>query len=426
MRYVIVGNGVASLGAMEGIRDRDSEGEIYVFSREEFPTYGRPLISYYLSGKVPENRMWMRPEEFYANRDVQLRLGTEINKVDPSKNTLFLEDGSQIDYDRLLLATGGEPIFPPIEGSEGPDVYTFISLADAHQMKNAVQDTRRAVVIGGGLIGLKAAEALYDCGLEVSIVELAPRILSAAFDDEAGNIVTSRLQDLGFNIHCSTTVEKIKRGSDRRIKGVFLQDGSFLETDMVVMAIGVNPQRELAEHAGLEVNRGIVVNDQLQTSSDNVFAAGDVAEGGDLLWGDHRITPIWPDAYSQGIWAGRNMAGAGLSFSGSLAMNSIGFYGLSTVSIGIVNPPEDDGFEIRTELDAERQNYRKLVFRADKLVGCVLLGDISAAGRYNAFIRFQIPLDAKDKDRLTGGQPTPLQWPENLFQQEWNSRARLI
>jgi NAD(P)H-nitrite reductase large subunit len=426
MRYAIIGNGIASLGAVEGIRSRDPQGDIALFSREQDMTYGRPLISYFLAGKLPEERMLLRPEIFYQKKGVKTRLGVSVQTLDRDKRVFELSDGSREEYDRLLLATGGNPIFPPIEGSDGPDVYPFISLEDAWELDTAVKGMRRAVVIGGGLIGLKAAEALFDRGVDVTIVELAPRILSAAFDDEAGRLVTSRLEDMGFNIRCQDTVEKIERSGNNRVRGVFLKSGDFLEADAVVMAIGVTPRIDLARDCGLETNRGIVVDNFMQTSLPGVYAAGDVAEARDILLGDKRVTPIWPNAYSQGITAGRNMAGEQAEHPGGLAMNSIGFYGLPTVSIGIVNPSGNEGFEVERELDTDKQKYHKLVFRNDRLVGCVLVGDISQAGNYNAYIRFQLPLDKKTKSQLLSGQPTPLQWPEEKFRMEWNPRSRLI
>lgn len=426
MRYAIIGNGVASLGAVEGIRDLDPQGDITLFSREPNMTYGRPLISYLLSGKLQEERMLLRPKEFYREKGVEVRLGVSVQGLDREKKVFELSDGSRGEYDRLLLATGGSPIFPPIEGSSGPDVYTFISWEDARELDAAVKGMRRAVVIGGGLIGLKAAEALFDRGVDVSIVELAPRVLSAAFDDDAGGLVTSRLEDMGFNIRCRDTVQKIERSGNNRVRGVFLKSGDFLEADAVVVAIGVVPRIDLARDCGLEANRGIVVDNFLQTSLPGIYAAGDVAEARDLLWGDRRVTPIWPNAYAQGIAAGRNMAGAQEEYPGGLAMNSIGFYGLPTVSIGIVNPPENEGFEVERELDIDKQKYRKLVFRDERLVGCVLVGDISQAGNYNAYIRFQLPLEKKTKIRLLNGEPNPLKWPEEKFRMEWNPRARLI
>ena len=425
MKYVIVGNGVASIGAIEGIRRVDPEGTITVVSDEKFKTYGRPLISYFLAGKVTNERVSLRDDSFYEDNKVELKLGQKVKRVDPEKKIIYLENEEKVDFDKLLLATGGTPFCPPIPGSDGPGVYFFTTLAHAQTLNEVCKELKKVVVIGGGLIGLKAAESLFDRGVEVSIVELAPRILSAAFDDVAGNIVARRLKKLGFNIYCNTTAREIKRDTNGQVKGVFLQDGRILEADGVVIAIGVVPNVTLAREAGINVNRGIVVDENLKTSAPDVYAAGDVAEALDFLWKEPRVTPIWPNAYSQGFIAGQNMVGAERKYGGGLAMNSIGFYGLPTISVGIANPPEDEGYEVLTYVDEEKEVYRKLVFKGDKLVGCVLVGDVDKAGRFTGYIRNQIPVAQQVKLHLQNNRPTPLEWPEDLFQRRWNPQARL-
>jgi len=424
MKYVIVGNGVSCIGAVEGTRKIDPKGEILVLSEEDYPTYGRPLISYYLAGKVGDDRLALRDQEFYSQNKVELKLGQKVVQVDPSAQKVKTEAGDEFAYDKLLLATGGTPFCPPIKGVEGEDVYFFTTLAHAKKLATKSKELKRVVVIGGGLIGLKAAESLFDLGVQVSIVELASRVLSAAFDDVAGNIVAKRLQEVGISIFCETTVEEIKRDDQGRVKGVFLKNGQFLEADAVVVAIGVVPNLNLAREAGLKINRGIVVDRYMTTSNPEIFAAGDVAEGYDLLLEENRVVPIWPNAYLQGYFAGQNMAGANRQCEGGLAMNSIGFYGLPTISIGLVNPPEQ-GFDVQTFLDEEKEVYRKLVFKDKFLVGCVLVGEIDKAGRYAGYIRFKVPVDQESYYALTNYTPTYLQWPEQLFGKYWNKDARV-
>jgi len=426
MKYLIIGNGVSSIGAIEGIRKLDQESEILVISEEEFPTYGRPLISYYLAGKIGDDRVWLRKKDFYSKNKVTLKLQQKVTALKLAEKRVVLQGGEEERYDKLLIATGGTPFCPPIEGSQGEDVYFFTTLAHAKKLDANCANLKKVVVIGGGLIGLKAAESLFDRGVEVSIVELAPRVLSAAFDDTAGNIVAKRLKELGFNIYCNTTAKEIKRTEEGRVKGVLLQSGEFLEADAVVVAIGVVPNLTLAKEAGLKVNRGILVDKKLQTSEVDVYAAGDVAEAYDFLVGENRVVPIWPNAYSQGFISGQNMAGANRDYTGGIPMNSIGFYGLSTISIGLVNPPEGQGFEISTYVDEEEEIYRKLVFKDNFLVGCVLVGDVDMAGRYAGYIRFKVPItEDKVKAHLINNQPTYLEWPEEMFQAQWNIAARI-
>ncbi|MDQ7031316.1 MAG: FAD-dependent oxidoreductase [Desulfonauticus sp.] len=426
MKYVIIGNGVSSIGAIEGIRKIDKQSEILVISEEGFLTYGRPLISYFLAGKVGDERLALRSSDFYSKNNVQTMLGSKVIEILPEEKKIVVKDKQEVSYDKLLIATGGTPFCPPIKGLEGDGIYFFTTLNHAKQLDAVCPKLKKVVVIGGGLIGLKAAESLFDRGVKVSIVELAPRVLSSAFDEVAGKIVANRLTSVGLSIFCGTTVKEIQRDDAGKVKGVFLENGTYLEVDAVIVAIGVVPNIELAQKAGLEINRGILVDKFLTTSKDDIFAAGDVAEAWDKLINDNRVIPIWPNAYAQGYAAGQNMAGAKREYEGGLPMNSIGFYGLPTISIGLVNPPEGKGFQIEMMVDEEREVYRKLVFKGDYLVGCVLVGDIDMAGRYAGYIRFQIPVkDLNLKNNLKQNKATYLDWPEEVFQQFWNKDARI-
>ncbi|GFK94354.1 Nitrite reductase [NAD(P)H] [Fundidesulfovibrio magnetotacticus] len=421
MKYVIVGNGVASVGAIEGIRRVDPDGEILVVSEESSPTYGRPLISYLLAGKIGPERMQLRPVTFYDKNKVKMILGAKVTSIDTKARTVATADGHNYPYDRLLLATGGVPFVPPLPGKDGSGVYSFTTLAHAETLVDVAKNCKQVVVIGGGLIGLKAAEALHDRGVKVSIVELAPRVLSAAFDDKAGNLVSKRLEEVGISVHCSTQATEIKRGPDGEVQGVTLKNGVFLPAQAVVIAIGVVPAAALAKDAGIKVDRGVVVDESLASSDPSVFAAGDVAQAKDLILDENRVVPIWPNAFNQGFYAGKNMAGGQSPYTGGLAMNSISFYGLPTVSVGVVNPaPDETGIEVFDALDEEHGTYRKLVFKDERLVGYVLVGDIDTAGLYTGFIRFKFPLDPAVKEKLVGGQPSILQWPEGFFDEKFN------
>jgi len=421
MKYVIIGNGIASIGAVEGIRKVDTENEILVIGAEDSPAYGRPLISYLLAGKIGPDRLSLRPQEFYDKSKVTLKLGTTVTGIDTKARTVSTANGETIEYENLLIATGGIPFAPPIPGSDGPDVYNFTNLAHAQLLISKAREIKRAVVIGGGLIGLKAGESLFDRGVDVTILELSPRILSLAFDENAAKLAGGRLKEVGLNVRCGVTAKEIQRDAEGNLKGVHLTDGDFLQTDVVVIAIGVVPNYALAKEAGIAVDRGIKVNSNMAASAKGVFAAGDVAQAKDLLFGDERVIPIWTNAYNQGFCAGKNMAGEKIEFTGSLAMNSISFYGLPTISVGTVNPPEgDDSYEVSTTLDEKKQSYRKLVFQNDHLVGYVLVGDIDMAGMYTAFVKFQLAVPEDAKKQLLAGEPDVLMWPDDFFKNTWN------
>lgn len=421
MKYVIIGNGIASIGAIEGIRKVDTENEILVIGAEDAPAYGRPLISYLLAGKITPDRLALRPQEFYEKTMVSTKLGTTVTGIDTKAKTVTTDKGETIEYENLLIATGGIPFTPPIPGADGTDVYNFTNLEHAQTLISKAKDIKRAVVIGGGLIGLKAGESLFDRGVDVTILELSDRILSLAFDENAASLASARLEEVGLHVRCGVSAKEIQRDKEGSLKGVHLTDGDFLQCDVVVIAIGVVPNYFLAKENGIAVDRGIKVDDHMRTSAEGVFAAGDVAQAKDLLFGDDRVIPIWTNAYNQGYCAGKNMTGTDITFSGSLSMNSISFYGLPTISVGTVNPPEDDAsYEVATSLDEKKKSYRKLVFQNDHLVGYVLVGDIDMAGMYTAFVKFQMAVPEDARKQVLAGEPDVLMWPDDFFKETWN------
>ncbi len=421
MTYVLIGNGVATIGAIEGIRKHDLKSKIVAIGLEKAAPYGRPLISYLLAGKISADQLALRPEEFYKRMGVELMLGTTVTAIDTLKKIVTTDKGEQIEYGKLLLATGGKPFTPPIPGSDGKDIYNFTNIDHAQKLITKAKEMKKAVVIGGGLIGLKAAESLFDRGVEVTILELSPRILSIAFDANAARLAAKRLDEVGLAVRTGISAKEILRDEDGRVVAVHCTDGMILETEAVIIAIGVVPNYELAKDSNIEVDRGIKVNDYMQTSTKDIYAAGDVAQALDMLAGDDRVVPIWTNAYNQGFCAGKNMGGKKTSYAGGLAMNSISFYGLPTVSVGTVNPPEDDSsYKVEATLDEKNQSYRKFVFRNDKLEGYVLVGDIDQAGLYTAFIKFRFPINAEMKKKILANEPDVLLWPEQFFDEQWN------
>jgi NAD(P)H-nitrite reductase large subunit len=392
MNYVIIGNSVAAVGAIRGIRNIDPQGNIIVISRERHIAYGRPLISYLLGGLVTEKRMAYLPEDFYEKNRVNLLLGSEVVGLNTDKKQVKLAAGDSVPYDRLLVATGGDPFVPPIEGLQGKDkVFTFTTWDDANKLKGISHDINRVVVIGGGLIGLKAAEGLHLLGKQITIVELADRILSNAFDRPAGRIVAKKMKANGIDVITEDTVVRIE-GDEADIFGVTLKSGDFIPCDTVIVAIGVRPAAGFLQGSNVEVNRGVVVDDRMETRVPGIFAAGDVAEARDFFTGQKNPMPIWPDAYIQGDIAGTAMAGGEKSYQGGLAMNSLELFKVPTISMGISNPIEPKEYEILTFQDLENYQYRKIVLKGNLLVGAVLVGNVERAGIFAGLIRDKIDI----------------------------------
>ncbi|MBI2355482.1 MAG: NAD(P)/FAD-dependent oxidoreductase [Deltaproteobacteria bacterium] len=392
MNYVIVGNSVAAVGAIRAIRTLDQQGTITVISRERHNAYGRPLISYLLGGVITEKRMAYLPEGFYEEQRINLLLNSEVVAVDSAGKKVRLAAGECVPYDKLLLATGGDPFVPPIEGMADKDrIFTFTTWDDAAKLKGIAADINRAVVIGGGLIGLKAAEGLNLIDKCVTVVELADRVLSSAFDRPAGKIVARKMKANGIDVITEDTVVRIE-GEGGVISGVTLKSGDFIPCDTVIVAIGVRPAASFLKGSGVEVNRGIVVDNSMRTSVEDVYAAGDVAEAADFFSGDKNPMPIWPDAYIQGDIAGTAMAGGSKEYEGGLAMNSIEFFKVSTISMGVTNPRDPSEYEIHTYQDIQNYQYRKIVLQANRLVGAVLVGNVDRAGIFSGLIREKIDM----------------------------------
>ena len=378
MHYVIIGNSAAAVGAVEGIRIIDNKNPITIISDEPYHTYSRPLISYYLAGKVTEDQMLYRPRSFYQDCKVGIFLGRRADRIDTDNRKVFMDDDNTVTYDRLLIATGGKPFLPPVEGMDKDNVFTFLKWDDVIAIKEVVSPRTKAVVIGGGLIGLKAAEALTILGVQVTVVDLADRILSTILDAEAARIVQQKLEEKGIQFRLGTTVSTVM--GEEKVTGVGLQDGSIEECGVLVFAIGVVPNTDAVRGTEVKTNRGIRVDERMRTNVKDVYAAGDAAEGYDILCRESRVLAILPNAYKQGEIAGLNMAGSATTFEGGFAFNSISFFDFPIVTAGLQDGQPSGKMEVFLDYQPERASYKKIFLRDNRLVGFIILNDVDRAG----------------------------------------------
>ena len=387
--YLLLGNGAAAINAVEAIRRRDADTPIALIAREAEHTYSRPLISYRLAGAVDDAGMDYRGRDFYDAHGVRARLGLEAVRVEPKSRNVLCGDGSRLGFEKLLIATGGAPIRPPIPGAEADGVFTFTTWADERAVEQhlARREVNHAVVLGGGLIWLKCLEALHRRGIAVTVVELADRMLPATFDPEASRLAEAALARAGVNLRTEATIEKIIARRDV-LTAVVLTDGTWIDCDLLVLAIGVRPDLSLVADSGIGVNRGILVDERMATSVAGIFAAGDVAEAADALTGDPRPVPILPAAARQGRIAGTNMAGGDARYDGALAMNAVDVLDLPTISVG--QTVESDTDEVLARLDEQAGVYRKLVLRDGRIVGAIFVGRIDRAGIFTGLIRRRV------------------------------------
>ncbi|MBO6054238.1 MAG: NAD(P)/FAD-dependent oxidoreductase [Oscillospiraceae bacterium] len=385
--YVIVGNGVAAAGCIEGIRSTDPEGAITVISEENHAVYCRPLISYYLEGKTEPARMGYRSEDFYERMGANVLYGRRAVRIDPDRKELALDDGSRIPYTGLCLATGSTPFVPAFEGLDSvKNQYSFMTLDDALALNGAVTPDSRVLIMGAGLIGLKCAEGLAGRVKDLAVCDLADRVLSSILDSECAALMQKHLESHGIRFYLSDTAERFEPDT------AYLKSGAEVPFDVLVLAVGVRANTSLLREIGGEVNRGMVVDTCMRTSVDSIFAAGDCAEGYDSSIGQRRVLAILPNAYMQGHAAGVNMAGGSEAFDKGIPMNSIGFFGLHAMTAGAY---EGEMYEERTE-----HSIKRLFTENDLLRGFILIGCDERAGIYTSMIREKTPLSSVDFNQL--------------------------
>ena len=377
-----MGNSAAGIFAAEAIRRHDPVGEISIVSDEPGPAYSRCLISYALSGEIPRRRLFIRSRDWYRDLDIRLISPRRAEHIDREGRTLFLDSGEHLPFDRLLLATGSEGIRLPVDGARARGVTHFRTLADLDRIRRRCSRIERAVVVGGGFIGVKAATALAKRGVRVTLVEMLPVLLAGMADGTASEMATERMRAEGIEVITGQRLAGVRTSRGTAV-GVELDGGRVIESRMVIMAAGVRPRIELADETGLDVDGGIVTDDGMRTSDTAIFAAGDAARTLDRLTGAQKINPLWPNAARQGAVAGANMAGNPQSYAGSAASNSIQVGNWPIISFGLVDPP-DDRYAVLTRGPDRGGFYRKIVLSGGRLVGMIMAGDVARAGEYMA------------------------------------------
>jgi NAD(P)H-nitrite reductase large subunit len=381
-KYVIVGASAAGIGAVEAIRTVDPVGTIAVISEEECPQYSRPMISDFVSGKATFQRMMCREDNFWKTNNVDALTGRTAVSLNTAEKTVLLENGDKIPYEKLLIATGGKPFVPKMEGSDKDGVFTFTKIADAERLAEKLETAKSIVVIGAGLIGVSVTEALVKRELKVTLVELQPKILSLLLDAKGSDIVENIIRKADVTIITGQSVQRIigTPENDHVVGGVILTNGEQVQCDVVIVAIGVIPRTELVTGTTIKLNRGIVVDNHLQTNVPDVYASGDVAEAYDFTLNQNRLLPLWPLAVAEGKVAGSNMAGKNTEYAGGTNMSSLKYFGIPIVSIGIANPKEETAYEILVNYEPERNLYKKIVLKDNVIVGITLVNDVERAG----------------------------------------------
>lgn len=383
LKYVIIGNSAAAVGAVEAIRKNDKKGRLVIISNESHHTYSRPLISYLLMGRTDEEKMKYRDNNFYNENGCELMLGKTVTRIDPEQKRVLLDDGGYESYDKLLAATGSSPVVPPIKGLDSvKNKFTFTTLNDARQLELVLKDNSRVLIAGAGLIGLKCAEGISRKNVRTVCVDLSSRVLSSILDDESSEIIRDHLIKNNIELFLGRQIIEFKDNT------AFLNDDTQIPFDVLVLAVGVRPNISLIKDIGGKTNRGILIDERCRTSVPNIYAAGDCCESMDTSSGETKMMALLPNAYMQGECAGMNMSGVDYVFNKAIPMNAIGLFGKHIITAGT--------YTGHVYFEADENNYKKLYYSNNRLNGYIMLGNIEKAGIYTTLVREKTPLDTLD------------------------------
>jgi nitrite reductase (NADH) large subunit len=361
--YLIIGNGVAGTTAAENIRRQDKEGNITIVTEEDLSFYYRVRLNEYISGEITEEQLIAKKRRWYEDQNIDLKLNTRISNAVPKEKVVISEDNQKLSYDSLLIATGSHSFIPPIKGSEKKGVFALRDIRDARHISEFAKEVEDVILIGGGLLGLEAGNALRKLGKRVMVVEFFPRLLPRQLDVDGAKRLQQIMEGMGFSFRLGAKTQEIT--GDDQVDGAQLEGGEVLSGKMVVISAGVRPNLELAEPLGLETDKGIVVDEHLGTNQPDIYAAGDVAQFGQFPYG------IWPAAMEQGKIAGINMAGGDIRYEGATMSTTLKVVGVDLASAG--NIDAENEFESRVV--ASEKTYKKIVLEKNQIIGCIMLGD---------------------------------------------------
>ena len=367
MKYLIIGNGVAGTTAAKNIRKIDPDGEITIITDEKTPFYSRIRLIDYLAGEATEKDIIIHKEDWYEKNNIKLILGSIIFEINSKKKEVTTRNGERHGYDRLLMATGGVSFIPGIDGYDKKGVFALRNIQDAREIINYADEKKKVVLVGGGVLGLEAGNSLRKRGLEVSVIEFSPRLLPRQMDPEGAGVLKEQMEGMGFSFYLGAKTKEISGGESA--EGVLLEDGTAIEGDVIIISAGIRPRVELAIKLRLALNKGLVINDKMETGMRDIYAAGDLIEHRERFYG------IWPAAQKQGEIAGINMAGGEAVYQGTIMSNVLKVAGVDLAAAG--NIDADNKLDSIIARDRKNYVYRKLVIENNILAGCILFGDIS-------------------------------------------------
>jgi nitrite reductase (NADH) large subunit len=364
VKYLIIGNGIAGLAAAKEIRNNDLDSTITMISSEEINTYYRVKLTEYISKDFIDEELLVSKETWYKEKDIEVILSKIVENIDINNNKIRLDDGQEIGYDKLLIATGSRPFVPAINGKYKEGIFALRTLRDLHEMKEYLKPLTDVSVIGGGLLGLEAAWSLKQLGKEVNIIEFAPYLLPRQLDKEIADKLEKKLLDNGFKLYLDSQAEEII--GEGKVSGIRLKDGREIESQTIVVSSGIRPNLDIVRDTTIEYDKGIKVGKDLRTNIANIYAAGDVVEIDGMVLG------LWTAGNEQGKIAGANMTGKDLRYNQPKIFTTLQIGDIKLFSAGIIN----DFDKIYEYKDEEMDIHHKIFTKDKKIVGVILFGDL--------------------------------------------------
>ncbi len=374
-KYVIIGTGAAGYAAAKAIRETDQEGSVLLIGKEPYAPYHRPRLSHFIGQDVEIEKLLIDQVDQYEAKGIELKLGCAVRQIDREKHQILLEDGEAVIYNRLLIATGANPFIPPFEGEWSEGMASIRSFQDLMDLNRGLGSDEEIVVIGGGLLGLEAAWSLKKTGNRVRVIEFFDSLLPRQLDPEMGRVYQEILETKGLQFSLSNSLVKVEKENGKL--QLSMKGGEALEVDRLVFSVGVRADTALAKATELEVNRGIIVNDRLETSDSAIFAAGDAVELNGQGFG------LWTQATAQGRVAGLNMAGGKERYRPEAAFTLLNIAGIRVFSVGNVQ----DYDKTLDAFNEDKERWKRLYIKGEHVVGGSLIGDVSQMQRLKKLVR---------------------------------------
>ncbi|HML38244.1 MAG TPA: FAD-dependent oxidoreductase [Bacillota bacterium] len=383
-RFIIIGNGAAGTTACEEIRKRNRNCSIEIISTEDVVGYNRPMLTKGILSEVAPGDFYIKPEEWYRENNIKLTLGVTVREIRKDSGEIVLDNGETRKYDKLILATGAEAFIPPIKGADQQGVTAIRSLESVKKLKELLKQVNKAVVIGGGILGLEAAWELKQAGKEVTVIEQSPNIMGKQLDEKGSALLKAATEKSGIQVITGKAIEEIT--GDGKATGVKLADGTFADGELIILSTGVRQNIGLAADAGLATGRSIKVNDRMETTAENIYACGDCAEYNGVNYA------IWGQAVEMGKAAGINAVGDEYKYEAFIPSNAFTGMGTALFAVGDNGKDPEKNYEDIEVYDSVKNTYEKLYFVDDKFCGGILLGDVSKSARLLEAYKNQSPM----------------------------------